>query len=429
MLKTIVTARSILLAIFMLMAGGGFMGALIGVRLQDSGGHPVLIGLVATAYFGGLMLGSLHAGRTIDRVGHIRAFAAFVALFSASTLAYSVHENIVLWGVLRFVDGLCLAGVYVCLESWLNDRSDPGERGSALAGYMIALYAGQALGQFLLNLSKVSPSLPFVAASMLISLAIIPIVLTRSASPSIEPAPAISVRRLYAISPLGFVGAGVTGMVLGAFYGLGAVYARQLGFGLGSTAAFMSAVIAGGVALQWPLGWLSDRFDRRRIIAYTFAGAATIAALIAVTGVRGVALAIMGALFGGLSFALYPLCVAHANDHVAADQRVAASGGLVLVYSAGAALGPLSGALFMEALGPVGLFAFIAACLGAAVVFALWRFSARGPVPPRLQHAFQARPRTTPMSANLDPLVPEPAMSFYEATHPPFVSRLHEDEP
>lgn len=429
MLNTIVSARSILLAIFMLMAGGGVMGALIGIRLQDSGHDAMPIGMVATAYFGGLALGSLRVGRIIDRVGHIRAFAAFVALLSASTLTYSMHQNIAIWGTLRFIDGLCLAGVYVCLESWLSDRSDTARRGSALAAYMIALYAGQALGQFLLNLGKASADLPFVAASILISLAIIPIALTRNPSPSIEPAPALSVRRLYAISPLGFIGAGVTGLVLGAFYGLGAVYARQLGLGLGATAAFMSAVIAGGVALQWPLGWLSDRFDRRRVIVGAFVGATAVAALIAATDARGVSLSAMGALFGGLSFALYPLCVAHTNDHVVARERVAASGGLVLVYSAGAAVGPLAGALFLSAMGPAGLFAFIATCSGGAAAFALWRFSARASVPSEQQHPYQARPRTTPMSATLDPLAPEPTVSLHEAMHPPLVSHPHEDEP
>ncbi|MDZ4370662.1 MAG: MFS transporter [Phenylobacterium sp.] len=429
MLNAIVSARSILVAIFMLMAGGGFMGALVGIRLQDSGRDAVWIGLVATAYFGGLTLGSLRVGRIIDRVGHIRAFAAFVALLSASTLAYSAHQNIALWGVLRFIDGLCLAGVYVCLESWLGDRSDPAQRGSSLAAYMIALYAGQAVGQFLLTLGQASPSLPFVAASILISLSIIPIALTRSPSPVIEPAPAMSIRRLYAISPLGFVGAGVTGVLLGAFYGLGAVYARQQGLGLGATAAFMSAVIAGGVALQWPLGWLSDRFDRRRVIVGAFAGATLVAVLIAVLNTQGLALSAMGALFGGLSFALYPLCVAHANDHITPDQRVGASGGLVLVYSAGAACGPLVGAMFMTILGPVGLFTFIAVSSGGAVAFALWRFSARASVPSELQQPYQVRPRTTPMSATLDPLAPEPASSFYEAMHPPIVTQLNKDEP
>lgn len=426
-LSAIVSVRSILLAIFMLMAGGGFMGALVGIRLQDSGQDAVLIGLVGTAYFGGLTLGSLYVGRVIDRVGHIRAFAAFVALLSASTLTYSVHENVAAWGVLRFIDGLCLAGVYVCLESWLGDRADPAQRGSVLAGYMIALYAGQALGQFLLNLGRAAPGLPFVAASILISLSIIPIALTRSASPVIEPAPPLSIRRLYVISPLGLVGAGITGLVLGAFYGLGAVYARQSGLSLAATATFMSAVIAGGVALQWPLGWLSDRMDRRRVIIGGFAGAAAVSALIAAAGLQGVALFAMGSLFGGLSFALYPLCVAHANDHIAPHQRVRASGGLVLVYSAGAALGPLLAAAAMSALGRVGLFAFIAACMGGAVVFALWRVSARPPVPNESQGPYQALPRTTPISAVLDPLVPEPAASFQEARHPPPVSRPNED--
>ena len=152
-------------------------------------------------------------------------------------------------------------------------------------------------------------------------------------------------------------------------------------------------------------------------------------AVIAAAGVHGPALQVMGAVFGGLSFALYPLCVAHANDHVSAHERVGASGGLVLVYSAGAAVGPLAGAFFMSGLGSVGLFAFIAACAGSAAAFALWRFSVRASVPGDLQHPYQARPRTTPMSATLDPLAPEPNVSFHEAMHPPLVSHCHEDEP
>jgi MFS family permease len=397
--------RSLLLAILVVMSGAGVMGTLVSLRLQDAGASALTIGLVATAYFGGLTVGSLRVSRIVRRVGHIRAFAAFVALLSASTLAYPLQQAIPFWAALRFVDGVCLAGVYVCLESWLNERAEPRARGSVLAAYMIALYSGQAAGQFLLNLGA-SAATPFMAASMLISLAIIPIALTRSISPTPGQRQPLSMRRLYAISPLGMVGAAVTGLILGAFYGLGAVFARRLGMDLASTAGFMSAVIAGGVALQWPLGWLSDRIDRRKVIVGTFFGAAAVAAAAAAAGPAELLLFLLGAVFGGLSFALYPLCVAHANDHVAPEERVEASGGLVLVYSFGAAVGPFSAGAAMALFGAPGLFAFIAACAGGATAFALWRVAARAPVPSGLQQSYQLLPRTTPISAALDPYAP-----------------------
>lgn len=407
MLTAIAPVRSLLLAIFMLMAGGGFMSTLVSVRLEGAGTNALTIGAVATSYFAGLALGSLRVTTIIERVGHIRAFAAFVALLSASTLTYAVHENIVLWALLRFIDGLCVAGVYVCLESWLNDRAEPRSRGAVLAAYMIALYAGQAIGQLLLNLSDAKPSMPFLIASILITLAIVPVALTRSMSPTLGDHAPLRMRRLYEISPLGVVGAAVTGVILGAFYGLGAVYVRRLGMDVAATSFFMSMVILGGVALQWPLGRLSDRFDRRRVIVGVLIGVLLVSLTIAAAGAPGVPLLLLGAAFGGLSFALYPLCVAHTHDHLAADQRVGASGGLVLVYSAGAAVGPLAGASAMMAFRAPGLFIFVATCAGAAVAFALWRVWARSPVPSELQQAYRAFPQTTPMAAALDPLAPE----------------------
>ncbi len=407
MLSAIASVRSLLLAILMLMAGGGFMATLIAVRLERVGSSALVVGAVGTAYFLGLVIGSVRAGRVVARVGHIRAFAAFVSLFSASTLSYAIHLDPLLWAGLRLVDGLCVAGVYVCLESWLNERAEAEARGTVLAGYMIALYVGQALGQFLLNLSDAKPSLPFVVASILISLSAIPVALTHIAAPPPEGGRPLPVKALFAISPLGIVGATVTGLMLGAFYALGAVYARRLGMDLSSVAIFMSTVIFGGVALQWPLGLLSDRFDRRRVIVTAFGGALAAGLGIALIGGPGPVLLAFGALFGGLSFALYPLCVAHANDHLRPEQRVAASGGLVLAYSAGAAAGPLAAASVMTFAGPRGLFLFVASCAGSALLFGVWRQVRALPIPAERQQTYQVLPRTTPMSAALDPLAPE----------------------
>lgn len=407
MLSAFSSTRSLLLAIFMLMAGSGFMASLLGVRLERAGSSALTVGIVGTAYFVGLVLGSTRAGMVVARVGHIRAFAAFVSLFSASTLSYALVQDPLLWTALRLIDGLCIAGVYVCLESWLNERAEAGSRGTVLAAYMIALYIGQAGSQFLLNIDGAAASLPFVAASILISLSAIPVALTRIDAPPLTSAAPLPIGALYRISPLGAGGAAITGAMLGAFYALGAVYARRLGMELSQIAVFMSTVILGGVALQWPLGLLSDRFDRRQVIVLAFAGASAAGLAVALIGAPGPALLACGALFGGLSFALYPLCVAHANDHLAPEQRVAASGGLVLIYSMGAAAGPFAAGSIMTAVGAQGLFLFIAACAGIAFLLGIWRQHRGSAVPAEQQQSYQILPRTTPASAVLDPLAPE----------------------
>lgn len=390
----------------MLMAGSGFLSTLVSLRLERGGSGTLMIGAVATAYFAGLTVGALRAAPVVQRVGHIRAFAAFVSLLSASTLAYALFQNVFFWASLRFIDGLCVAGVFICLESWLNERAEPDTRGSILAGYMIALYSGQALGQFLLNFGR-TPSTPFLIASILISVAIIPVVLTRIAAPLPGQSAPCTMRQLYTSSPLGFIGATTTGLMLGAFYGLAAVHVRRLGLDLSQTANFMSAVILGGVALQWPLGRLSDRFDRRRVIVISFG--ATMAVCVVLTMVDGIGLPLLmlGSLFGGLSFALYPLCVAHTNDRLDPAARVAASGALVLLYSIGAALGPTGAAVAITLFGASGLFLFIAAVAGGTLVFGLWRQASSLPVPGDDQQSYQILPRTTPMAAMLDPHAPE----------------------
>jgi len=390
----------------MLMAGTGFVTSLIAVQLESAGYSAPMIGLVQTAYYVGLTIGSLRFLPLIRRVGHIRAFAAAVSLLSASTLTYAINQNGALWLALRLVDGFCIAGVFVCLESWLNERADAATRGTLLAGYMIALYAGQASGQFLINLAD-NPRLPFIIASLFVSISVLPIALTRLEGPAVAAQQALSPAALYTASPLGMMGVGMTGLMLGAFYSLGAVFARRLGVELSQTALFMSIAIAGGVALQWPIGWLSDRIDRRKVIVGTLIAFAPACLALALIDAPGMALIGLGFIFGGLAFALYPLCVAHTNDHLSPEERVGASGGLVLVYSVGAAAGPMAGSSAMAAFGPGGLFVFIGTCTVLTLAFALWRQMARAAVPGELQQPYQILPRTTPMAASLDPLSPE----------------------
>jgi MFS family permease len=404
MMGTIRPIGTLLLAIFMIMAGSGFLSTLVALRLQTAGEPAVVIGIVATAYFAGLAAGSILAFSVVALVGHIRAFTAFVSLFSATSLSYAIHLDPIFWALLRLAEGFCMAGVFVCLESWLNEKAAPASRGSTLAFYMIALYAGQALGQFLLNLGHAWPSMPFIAASILLSLSVLPIALTRMPAPQPPEGSLMRLKQLYNASPLGVVGAGVTGLMLGAFYGLGAIFARGVGLVDAGTALFLSATILGGVALQWPLGRLSDLVDRRKVIVAGFAATAIIC-LIIYGGAEGRhQLMALGALFGGMSFALYPLCVAHTNDHLRARQRLGATGGLVLIYSLGAAAGPLPAAALMDFAGPRGLFMFISLCAAGVLAFSLYRLWAAPPVPGERQRRFLTLPRTTPLAAKLDPL-------------------------
>ncbi|MQP67392.1 MFS transporter [Niveispirillum sp. SYP-B3756] len=392
--------RSLLTAIFLAMAGSGFLATLIALRLQEAGASPVTIGWMGTAYFIGLGLGSLLAFTLIGRVGHIRAFATFVSLFSASMLTYALYQHPIFWAGLRLLDGLCMAGTFVCLESWLNDRTPATGRGGVLATYMIALYVGQAVGQPILMLATSQPLLPLVAGSLLMSLAVLPIALTRMSAPPVPEGGAMGLGALYAASPLGVAGALATGVMLGAFYALGGLFTAGIGMDLSQTSRFMGIAILGGVVLQWPLGLLSDRFDRRRVIIGTLGAAMALALLIilAALALPALLLPVIG-LFGGVAFALYPLFVAHANDRLSDGARVGATGGLVLVYAGGAILGPLSGAVTMAALGPTGLFALIALVAAATLAFALLRTRRTAPVPAEQQMPYQILPRTTPAAA------------------------------
>lgn len=406
MLSTLNSVRALLLAIFIFMLGSGSLATLVGVRLDAAGSGVLAAGIAATAYFSGLILGSLRAAPLVIQFGHARAMAGFVGVLASSTLAYGMVQHLLFWSVLRAIDGVCVAGVFVCLESWLNERAEPATRGTVLAGYMIALYAGQALGQFLLGLGYSQAGLPFIAASLIISFTLVPVMFTRDAAQVPGSHAPLPVRDLLAISPLGAVGAVATGLMLGAFYALGAIHARRLGMDLSATASFMSVVILGGVLLQWPLGRLSDRFDRRCVIVAVFAATAAISLAIATIRVPGLILLVLGAAFGGTAFALYPLSVAHTNDHLRAGQRIAASGGLVLLYAIGAAAGPMAGAAAMRLLGAGGLFELIGLVAGTAFAFGVWRQWSTMPVPRALQQIYQMRPRTTPMSAALAPVAP-----------------------
>ncbi|MFP4519424.1 MAG: MFS transporter, partial [Oceanicaulis sp.] len=345
---------ALLFGIFLLLAGNGLQGTLLGVVAEDAGFSSAVTGLIMASFYGGFLFGSVGAERMIARVGHVRAFAA---LASAGSIAILVHGLVIdpwVWALMRLVTGFSFAGLYVVAESWLARTSDNTSRGGLLALYMIVQHAGLATAQLLMNTAPTDGLALYVVTSILLSAALIPILLSSAPQPHVVmETERLGLAKLYRTSPLGVVGCFAAGLANGIILGMSAVYARRLGLDVAAVSLFVAAIMVGGAALQWPVGKLSDVFDRRVVIA----AVAALTTLVALVLTRGAALggwgfAITGFLIGGLALTLYPLCLAHTNDWLKPEQMTAASSALVMVYGAGAILGPVGTGVFMGWIGP-----------------------------------------------------------------------------
>lgn len=395
---------ALLLGAALLMLGNGLMGTLTSLRLDMAGQSASIVGLVMAGYFGGLTLGALYAERVIRRVGHIRAFAALASVYSGAALAHALQLDAWLWLGLRFLAGFCMAGLFICVESWLNHRATNITRGQILSAYAITIYFAQFLGQFLLNLPDQTGFILFIIVSILMSLAVVPVAMTTTPGPVLPDVVAFSFRRLWQVSPLGVFGAFIGGVVFGASYGLAPVFTQRLGFSVSETAMFVSATILGGLVIQYPIGKLSDLFDRRLVLVSLFIAQVGISALMIGATFLGYWWVLGAAvLFGGISFTLYPLSLSHANDHLESHELVSAAGGLLLSYSIGATIGPIAVSPIMDAVGPNGLFAVMLVIGIASTFFAAWRIKVRPSVPMEAQGRYQVVPRTSAISAVMDP--------------------------
>ncbi|CAO3361303.1 MFS transporter [Azospirillum palustre] len=372
----------LLLAVFLMMGGTGALTTIVSVRLDAAGAPPILLGALTAAYYLGVTVGSTQAFRLVAQVGHIRAFSASATVLVAATLGHTLGSDPAAWIALRLVEGCCMAGLFVCIESWLNQSATSATRGQILALYMIALYGAQGVGQYLMVIDDPHGFKQFVIVSILVSLALVPVALSRTAPPLLQKLESIRIGHLYRASPLGFAGTVISGLVVGAFYGLGPVHVRHLGYDLGQSATFVSAAIIGGMLLQWPVGKLSDLIDRRLVLVGLFAALAvtSIGMTMLPQGKFGPLLAGIS-LFGGIIFAIYPICVSHTNDFLTPAEMVPASGGMVLGFSVGAIAGPFLASLVMAVFEQDGLFLFSALVAIVALAFALWRMTVRPPVP------------------------------------------------
>jgi MFS family permease len=391
-MTAIAATWQLLLGMGILMLGAGLQGTEISLRATLEGFPVPLTGAVMSCYYIGYMFGTALAPRLVRRVGHIRVFAAMAALASVSILAQGLFIAALPWALLRGLSGLAFAAIYVVAESWLNESSSRATRGSLLAVYMVVLYIGLGSSQFLLIPTDPRTAAPFMLVAILISLAIVPIVIAAQHAPEIALPQKVRYRDLYRDSPLGVVAVTVAGMVTANVYSMGPVYARLSGLDTSGVATFMGVSVLAAVLMQLPVGRLSDRIDRRTVIA----GICILATLAAAVPTAFRALPhglvlVVAAVFSALAFTLYSLGVSHVNDHLEPAQMVAASGALLRLNGIGAALSPVLVGGLMARFGPPAYFGSLAGLTGLLSIYDLWRKMRRRPPPPERKQPFGQR--------------------------------------
>lgn len=404
MARTIRTLAALLIAAFFLIAGNGLQGTLLAVRGNMEGFPLVLVGLLMSAYFVGFMAGCQFAPAMVKRVGHIRCFTALASVASAAALAYALAVEPVFWLALRVVTGFSLAGLYMIIESWINETVDNDQRGRTLAVYRVADLSAATLGQIMLGLADPAAFTLFAIVSILISLALVPVAMTTTAQPRPIASAKLDLRKLFRISPLAAFGCLAVGAANGAFWAVGAVYVQNLGYPVTTVAIFMTAAVIAGALVQFPLGLISDRIDRRLVVIATAALCTASGVFLALMGGVSGEMLLYGAFaFGFTAMPIFGLCVAHANDRAEPHEYVTLAAGLLLLYGAGAVAGPVIAPIAMNAFGPGALFIHTSAIYGALVLFGLFRVFVRDAAPQKNREAYVSVPRTSPTVFEFDP--------------------------
>jgi MFS family permease len=378
---------ALLLGLGLLMLGNGMQGTLLGIRGDIEQFTTFQMSVVMSAYFAGFLFGSRLAPGMIRRVGHVRVFAALGSMISAVLILYAAAPDWMVWVALRVLIGFCFSGVYITAESWLNNASTNETRGQALSLYLIVQMVGIIAAQLLLNVGDPSGYILFVIPSVLVSLAFTPILLSVSQAPAFETTKPLSFRRLYAASPLGCVGMFLLGGVFSAQFGMASVWGTKVGLSVADLTIFVSAIYVGGLVLQYPIGWLSDRIDRRKVILALAAFGALALCLPVVMDLPFWGLVLIGAIGGGISNPLYSLILAYVNDYLDKTDMAAASAGLLFINGVGAISGPIITGWMMGVIGPNGFFLFMGLLFGALAGYAAWRM-ARRPATPQATSGF-----------------------------------------
>lgn len=421
MVAHILPLAALLTGVAFLVAGHGTLTALIPLRLDLEGATAGTAGLVGAAYFAGLLLGARYASGAIRRVGHIRAFAAYAAVFAGVALLLALVSSEAVWFLVRFAAGFAMAGLVMAIESWLNVSSLPEWRGRVMAAYLTVNFAAIGFGQLMLGVYPVAGADLFLLAGLLVTASIVPIALTRATAPAPHGLEAGVGAQVLSTSPLAVVGALTSGLLLGTFYSLAPLFAARIGFPAESVGLIVSSAIIGALVAQAPIGWISDLMDRRALIVIlsVLVAASSVAILFLQHDFFGIVAGFV--LFGMTAFAIYPVCLSHGADQLpVGGDMLGLSAALLASYGVGAILGPLIAGFAFQVAGPVAMFMFTAAASIVAAMFGIWRMG-RGPViPPEDRLPFVGMPpQTQPTTVGLDPRSERPDDVFVAPPSPP----------
>lgn len=351
---------ALLWGVMILGLGSGLQNTLVGVRASLEGMSDKDIGFLMSMYFVGYAVCSVVVPRLVQAVGHVRTFAALASIASAAALGHVLIISPLTWASFRVVTGGCYAGLLLIVESWLNSSTDRSHRGKVLSIYGIVLLFSFAVSQSFLNLAPLSGFHLFCVVSIFFSLALVPITLSRATVPGSVSTSRMGIRRLYEVSPVSFLGVFFVGMWLSGFLAMGPIFATKIGFGKEEISIFMGISMVGAVILQWPLGWYSDRMDRRLMIAWLTGAIGVISALMALFSEADslLLLAALSFLFGGAAVPIYSISIANTNDQISEGETVAAASTLILIFALGSSISPFLASTAMDRSGPKGLFIF-----------------------------------------------------------------------
>ncbi len=380
-----------------LIGGNGLQGTFIALRALDEGFSTSLIGLVGTGYNIGFAIGCIYVTRVIRAIGHIRAFSALAAMASAASLAMALMINPLAWFILRLISGLCFAGLFAVMESWLNAKVNNETRARTLSIYRFVDLGSVTIAQYMIPSVGIDGFALFAIISMALTLSLVPISLTDKSSPALPAAIRFNVRALWNISPLATAGCIAIGLTNSAFRAIGPIYGKGIGMSVTSIATFMSIGILSGVVLQYPLGHFSDRLDRRLMILVSSGGAMLACLFIGFVARDDAYLNYLGIFFfGAFALPLYSLCSAHANDHAKEGQHALVSAGTLFFWSVGATFGPMVASILIEKLGAESLFLYLASVFFLFILYTLNRMTVRQAVPVEKRHGrFRSLLRTS----------------------------------
>lgn len=424
MLRVFVQSWPLLTGVLLLMVGNGVQGSLLGIRGTLEAFNTLQLSVVMSAYFLGFLVGSRLAPQMIRSVGHVRVFAALASLISAVLVLYPMMVEWQIWAIMRVIIGFGFAGIYITAESWLNNTATNETRGQSLSLYMIVQMLGIVASQGLLAAGDPFGYDMFLIPSVLVSLSFLPILLAKTPAPTFETTERLGFRELFRISPLGCVGMLISGGIFSAMFGMASVWGTLSLFSVGQIALFTSALYIGGLILQYPVGYMSDRMDRRSIMLWLSVVAAVVLLIASIFILPYWSLLIVAVVIGGITYPMYSLLIAYTNDFLSKEQMASASAGLIFLNGFGAIFGPLITGWLMGVVGTRGFFLFMFVLYAAMVGYTLWRMGRRAA--PTSTGSYRG---VTPTASTLAAVaVLESAPEITHAPHAPAVDGAGEKE-